>query len=120
MRKEINDDLCDLLTDISNLKEVQQFKKLEAEINDNSKIMSLVDEIKNLQKQVVHLRHYKKIKALRQTEKMLAKKQAQLDEMPIMQDYQESLHQVNALLEAITDVMSKKIQDGSHTCDESR
>jgi len=96
----------ELVAQLAATEEVQSFKRIEQQVQANKKVANLVAEIKNLQKQAVNLEHYEKNEALQQVRLQLAEKQAELDELPIMQDYQQSLSAVNALLTAITEAMS--------------
>lgn len=58
---------------ISETEEVDFFKRAEAQINENDKVSTIVNQIKALQKQAVNLKHYEKHEALKQVEAKLTR-----------------------------------------------
>lgn len=67
-KKEIVERARELAKMISETEEVDFFKKAEAQINENTKISTIINQIKALQKQAVNLKHYGKHEALKQVE----------------------------------------------------
>lgn len=94
---------------ISESKEVDFFKRAEAQINENQKIREMIASIKSLQKQAVNFQHYSKHEALKQVEDKIEKIQNELDEIPIIQEFQESQIEVNELLQLVSHTISNKV-----------
>ncbi|MGP1907583.1 RicAFT regulatory complex protein RicA family protein [Metabacillus sp. JX24] len=96
---------------VADTKEVEFFKKAEAQINENQKIREKVASIKSLQKQAVNFQHYSKQEALKQVEDKIDKLQEELDELPIIQEFKESQVEVNDLLQLIAVTISNQVTD---------
>lgn len=96
---------------VADTKEVEFFKKAESQINENQKIREKVASIKSLQKQAVNFQHYSKQEALKQVEDKIDKIQAELDELPIIQEFKESQVEVNDLLQLIAVTISNHVTD---------
>jgi cell fate (sporulation/competence/biofilm development) regulator YmcA (YheA/YmcA/DUF963 family) len=94
---------------ISESNEVDFFKRAEAQINENKKISEMLAKIKSLQKQAVNYQHYGKHEALKQVEAKIEKIQDELDEIPIIQEFQESQVEVNDLLQLVSHTISNKV-----------
>lgn len=94
---------------IAETEEVDFFKKAEAQINENAKITSIINQIKALQKQAVNFKHYEKHEALKQTEAKIDALQAELDEIPIIQEFRDSQMEVNDLLQLVAHTISNKV-----------
>lgn len=96
---------------ISDTEEVDFFKRAEAQIHENEKVGRLISEIKGLQKQAVNLEHYGKPEALRRTEEKLAALEAELDSIPVVQEFKQSQTDVNELLQLVATTISNKVTD---------
>ncbi|PLR69830.1 MULTISPECIES: RicAFT regulatory complex protein RicA family protein [Bacillaceae] len=96
---------------VADTKEVEFFKKAEAQINENQKIREKVASIKSLQKQAVNFQHYSKQEALKQVEDKIDKIQEELDELPIIQEFKESQVEVNDMLQLIAVTISNHVTD---------
>jgi cell fate (sporulation/competence/biofilm development) regulator YmcA (YheA/YmcA/DUF963 family) len=94
---------------ISESNEVDFFKRAEAQINENQKVREMIASIKSLQKQAVNFQHYGKHEALKQVEAKIDKIQNELDEIPIIQEFQESQIEVNDLLQLVSHTISNKV-----------
>jgi cell fate (sporulation/competence/biofilm development) regulator YmcA (YheA/YmcA/DUF963 family) len=94
---------------ISESKEVDFFKRAEAQINENQKVREMIASIKSLQKQAVNFQHYNKHEALKKVEEKIEKIQNELDEIPIIQEFQESQIEVNELLQLVSHTISNKV-----------
>lgn len=110
-RQEIIEQAKKLAALISRSAEVEFFKRAEQQIKKNSKVNSMIAEIKRLQKQAVHFEHYKKEKALKETELKIEKLTNELDQIPIVQEFKQSQKEVNDLLQMITTVISNTVTD---------
>lgn len=89
--------------------EVDFFKRAEAKIHENEKVRALISEIKGLQKNAVNLQHYGKPEALKRTEDKLAKVEAELDAIPVVQEFKQSQGDVNDLLQLVASTISNKV-----------
>ncbi|TYR81072.1 hypothetical protein FZC66_04185 [Priestia megaterium] len=96
---------------IAETEEVDFFKRAEAQLNENQKVREKIASIKSLQKQAVNFQHYGKTEALRQVEEKIERIQAELDELPIIQQFQESQVTVNDLLQLVASTISNTVTD---------
>lgn len=96
---------------IADTEEVDFFKRAEAQIHENEKVNRLISEIKGLQKQAVNLEHYGKPEALRRAEERLAALEAELDSIPVVQEFKQSQIEVNELLQLVATTISNKVTD---------
>ena len=110
-KKEIVERARELAKMISETEEVDFFKKAEAQINENTKIAAIINQIKALQKQAVNLKHYVKHEALKQVEEKIDALQEELDEIPVIQEFKESQTEVNSLLQLVAHTISNQVTD---------
>lgn len=96
---------------IAETEEVDFFKQAEAKIHENEKVRRLISEIKGLQKQAVNLQHYGKKEAFKRTEEKIEKLEAELDEIPVVQQFKQSQVQVNEILQMVATTISNKVTD---------
>jgi cell fate (sporulation/competence/biofilm development) regulator YmcA (YheA/YmcA/DUF963 family) len=96
---------------IAETEEVDYFKRAEAQIHVNSKVSTLISDIKGLQKQAVNLQHYGKPEALKKVEDKIAEIEKELDEIPVVQEFKQSQIDVNELLQLIATTISNKVTD---------
>ncbi|WP_043929868.1 RicAFT regulatory complex protein RicA family protein [Bacillus sp. EB01] len=115
MAKFTKDDIVARATELAKMiaetEEVDFFKRAEAQIHQNPKVSTLISDIKGLQKQAVNLQHYGKPEALKKVEDKIASLEAQLDEIPVVQDFKQSQVDVNELLQMIANTISNKVTD---------
>src|SRR5690606_11151364 len=90
---------------------VEFFKKAEQQIKKNDRVQQLIGQIKHKQKQAVHLEHYEKEKALQEMDAHLAELEAELDAIPVVQEFKQSQIEVNDLLQLITSIISNTVTD---------
>lgn len=96
---------------VAETEEVDFFKRAEAQIHDNSKVKTLIDDIKGLQKQAVNFQHYGKTEALKKVEAQIESVQKELDDIPVVQEFKESQVEVNDLLQIIASTISNTVTD---------
>lgn len=96
---------------IAETEEVDFFKRAEAQLNENQKVRETITSIKSLQKQAVNFQHYGKTEALKQVEAKIDRLQEELDELPIIQQFQESQINVNDLLQLVANTISTTVTD---------
>lgn len=115
MAKYTKDDILvkaeELAKMISATEEVDFFKRAEAQINENQKVREMIASIKSLQKQAVNFQNYGKERAYKQVQEKLDALEAQLDEIPIVQEFKQSQVDVNDLLQMVASQVSNKVTD---------
>lgn len=108
-RKEILDEAKNLANMLANTEEIDRFKKVEAKINENQKVQQLIRRIKALQKQAVNLQAYGKSEALQKVENEIDKLQAEIDAIPVVQEFKEIQIVVNDILQLVTGTIAREI-----------
>ncbi|AZU61565.1 RicAFT regulatory complex protein RicA family protein [Neobacillus mesonae] len=115
MAKYTKDDIvaraAELASMIADTEEVDFFKRAEAHIHENPKVKTLISDIKGLQKQAVNLQHYGKPEALKKVEDKIASIEAELDAIPVVQEFKQSQLEVNELLQLIASTISNTVTD---------
>lgn len=94
---------------IANTEEVDFFKRAEAQINENQKIRENIASLKSLQKQAVNFQQYGKEKALSIIEGKIDNIQAEIDEVPIVQEFKQSQGEVNDLLQLVSTTIANGV-----------
>lgn len=94
---------------IANTDEVDFFKRAEAQINENQKIRENIASLKSLQKQAVNFQQYGKEKALSIIEGKIDKIQADIDSVPIVQEFKQSQGEVNDLLQLVSTTIANGV-----------
>ena len=77
---------------IANTEEVEFFKKVEAQINENQKVREKIASLKTLQKQAVNFQHLGKEKALKMIEGKIATIEEEIDQVPVVQQFKQFYH----------------------------
>ncbi|KKB71768.1 MULTISPECIES: RicAFT regulatory complex protein RicA family protein [Bacillus] len=108
-KKDIVEKARELAKMIAETEEVDFFKRAEEQINENAKVSNLINQIKALQKQAVNFKHYEKHEALKQTEAKIDALQAELDDIPIIQEFRDSQMEVNDLLQLVAHTISNQV-----------
>ncbi|MBC2207025.1 RicAFT regulatory complex protein RicA family protein [Listeria booriae] len=85
------------------------YRAAEEKINTNQKVAAKVGSIKKLQKEAVNLEHYQKFGAVKQTEDNIDALTAEIDHLPIVQEFKRSQEEANDLLQSITREISHKV-----------
>ncbi|MDF2946061.1 MAG: hypothetical protein K0S51_740 [Bacillales bacterium] len=96
---------------IAKTNEVEFFKKAEAKINENENIQQIIKQVKNLQKQSVNLQHLDKEKAQADTDSKIEQLLAELDEFPIVKEFQQSQVEVNDILQLVSVTIANGVTD---------
>ncbi|KMJ59335.1 hypothetical protein AB685_00120 [Bacillus sp. LL01] len=110
-RADIVERAKELAQMIADTEEVEYFQRAEEQINENQKIKEMIASVKSLQKQAVNFQHYGKTEALKKTEAKLDALLAELDEIPIVQEFKTSQTNVNDLLQLVSSYISKTVTD---------
>jgi cell fate (sporulation/competence/biofilm development) regulator YmcA (YheA/YmcA/DUF963 family) len=98
---------------LTETEEVRRFRQAERQIQKSRRVQQLIEEIKRKQKELVHAKHYQKTNYIRQLEGELDRLQQELENLPIVREYQQSQVEMNDLLQMIqrvvVDTVSQKI-----------
>src|SRR5690625_1890548 len=97
-REEVLDEAKKLAHMLSNIEEINRFKVIEAKINRNERLQSLIKKLKVLQKQAVNLEAYEKKKALEIDETEIKKIENKIDEMPIVKEFIEVKYEIKDII----------------------
>lgn len=108
-RTEVLDKAKHLANMLANTEEIDRFKKVEAKINNNKKVQQLISRIKILQKQAVNLQAYEKTEALKKVETEIDRLQAEIDDIPVVQEFKEIQINVNDILQLVTGTIAREV-----------
>ncbi|RYG73810.1 hypothetical protein EU245_04450 [Lentibacillus lipolyticus] len=108
-RKEILDEAKNLANMLANTEEIDRFKQVEAKINDNQKVQKLIKKIKTLQKQAVNFQAYGKTEALKNVEAEIDRLHAEVDAIPVVQEFKETQGVVNDVLQLVSGTISREV-----------
>ncbi|WP_413381460.1 RicAFT regulatory complex protein RicA family protein [Alkalihalobacillus sp. 1P02AB] len=110
-RQEVLKKAKELASMMAETEEVDFFKKAEKQINEHLRVQELIAQIKKLQKEAVNLKHYNKSEALKQTEAKIDELQDEIEQIPLVQEFQQSQVEVNDLLQMVSNTITKKITE---------
>ncbi|WP_010649194.1 RicAFT regulatory complex protein RicA family protein [Oceanobacillus massiliensis] len=108
-RKEILDEAKKLASMLAGTEEIDRFKQVEAKINENKKVQSLIQKIKTLQKQAVNFQAYDKKEALKRIEEEIDRLQAEIDDIPVVQEFKETQIVVNDVLQLVSKTIAREV-----------
>lgn len=113
-KEEILAEADKIATDLGELDEIKRFKELEKRLNDNKKVKHLIEKMKGVQKQAVNLQAYGKPEAVKHAESQIDEVQAEIDAIPIVEEFKASQVVVNDLLQSIIGTIGQHIPDKSN------
>lgn len=108
-RTEVLDEAKKLAAMLANTEEIERFKQVEAKINANEKVQKLISNIKILQKQAVNFQAYEKKEALEKVEAEIDRLQAEIDDIPVVQEFKEIQVVVNDILQLVTGTIAREV-----------
>lgn len=108
-RKQVLDEAKELAVMLANTEEIDRFKQVEAKINNNQKVQQLISRIKTLQKQAVNYQAYEKTEALNKVEADIDRLQAEIDDIPVVQEFKEIQIVVNDILQLVTGTIAREV-----------
>ncbi|WP_138414701.1 RicAFT regulatory complex protein RicA family protein [Aquibacillus sediminis] len=108
-RKQVIDEAHKLANMVANIEEIDRFKQLEAKLNKNQKIQSLITKIKTLQKQAVNFQAYGKKEAQKKVDAEIDRLQQEIDEIPIVQEFKDSQVEINDLLQLVSNTIAREV-----------
>ncbi|GAB4072643.1 regulatory iron-sulfur-containing complex subunit RicA [Barrientosiimonas marina] len=108
-RQQIMDEARTLAGMLADTEEIDRFKQVEAKINNNQKVQSLIQKIKTLQKQAVNFQAYGKTEALKKVEEEIDRLHEEVDAIPIVQEFKETQGVVNDVLQLVSGTISREV-----------
>ncbi|MFB4167418.1 RicAFT regulatory complex protein RicA family protein [Virgibacillus sp. JSM 102003] len=108
-RKQVLDEAKGLAQMLAGTEEIDRFKQVEAKINDNKKVQKLITKIKTLQKQAVNFQAYEKTEALKKVEAEIDRLQAEIDDIPVVQEFKETQIVVNDILQLVSGTIAREV-----------
>lgn len=96
---------------ISESEEVDHFKRAEKMIQTHPRIEELIRTIKKKQKEVVAFESMKNEKMIARIEGELTALQQELDDIPLVSDYQESQVEINDMLQMVISVIHDTVSE---------
>lgn len=111
VRKDIlakTQELADLLATSD---EVITYQKAEIQIQQNERIQNLISAVKKKQKEIVAFESFKNEVMVKKIEAEMNQLQDELDEIPIVQQFQQTQTDINYLLQLVVSVIKDSISD---------
>lgn len=108
-RTQVLEEARKLAEMLANTEEIERFKQVEAKLNENQKVTKLIQKIKTLQKQAVNFQAYEKREALKRIEDEIDRLQAEIDEIPIVQEFKETQIVVNDVLQLVSGTIAREV-----------
>lgn len=102
---------------LSGSDQIRFYKQAETKISANKKVQRLVEQIKHYQKESVNLQHFGKTEAYHQNEALINQLQAELDAIPVVQEFRQSQEDVNDFLQLLTKLVSQRVADNKTNSD---
>ncbi|WP_245249326.1 RicAFT regulatory complex protein RicA family protein [Vagococcus allomyrinae] len=109
MDDEVQRALDHLLAMLDKSEIIQEYKKIEAKVQDHQGLVAMTDEIKEYQKQAVKFAHYGKPEAEKQAIKKADELTAAFDDHPLVIRYREKLIEANDLLQHLTHLLESQV-----------
>ena len=94
---------------IANTEEVETFKQIEEQINENQKVREKIASLKTLQKQAVNFQALGKEKALAMIESKIENIETEIEEVPVVQQFKQSQVDVNFLLQLVSNTIANNV-----------
>ncbi|MGA8944219.1 MAG: YlbF family regulator [Thermoactinomyces sp.] len=89
--------------------EIKRFRAAEQQVQNSKTVQKQIETIKRKQKEWVQARHYQKMEYARLLEKELDQLNKDLENLPIVREFQQSQVEVNDLLQTIQHVIASTI-----------
>jgi cell fate (sporulation/competence/biofilm development) regulator YmcA (YheA/YmcA/DUF963 family) len=108
-RTQVLEEARKLAEMLANTEEIDRFKQVEAKLNENQKVTKLIQKIKTLQKQAVNFQAYEKREALKRIEDEIDRLQAEIDAIPVVQEFKETQIVVNDVLQLVSGTIAREV-----------
>jgi cell fate (sporulation/competence/biofilm development) regulator YmcA (YheA/YmcA/DUF963 family) len=122
VREDIMAKAIELAVLIATSSEVEFYQKSEKQINTNEHVQGLINVIKKKQKEIVAFESFRNQKMVDKIEAEIVLLQEELDQIPIVSEFQQSQSDINYLLQlvmgVVRDTVAQKIDVEAGTVDE--
>jgi cell fate (sporulation/competence/biofilm development) regulator YmcA (YheA/YmcA/DUF963 family) len=122
VREDIMAKALELADLIATSSEVEFYQKSEKQINTNERVQGLINVIKKKQKEIVAFESFRNQKMVEKIEAEIVLLQEELDQIPIVSEFQQSQSDINYLLQlvmgVVRDTVAQKIDVEAGTVDE--
>ena len=106
----IDSSIEELFDSINNSKEYKEYKEITSILNDNVEVKSMIDEIKNLQKEATYL-EYNEDDSYKEIDKVIEEKSKILNENIHYKEYLSKLKKFNTMLMASSSLLEDYIDE---------
>ncbi len=89
--------------------EIKRFRTTEQQVQNSETVQKQIETIRRKQKELVLARHYQKMEYARALEEELDRLNDELENLPIVREYQQSQVEVNDLLQTIQQVIASTV-----------
>jgi cell fate (sporulation/competence/biofilm development) regulator YmcA (YheA/YmcA/DUF963 family) len=121
VREDIMSKALELADLIATSSEVEFYQKSEKQINTNEHVQGLINVIKKKQKEIVAFESFRNQKMVDKIEAEIVLLQEELDQIPIVSEFQQSQSDINYLLQlvmgVVRDTVAQKIDVEAGTVD---
>jgi cell fate (sporulation/competence/biofilm development) regulator YmcA (YheA/YmcA/DUF963 family) len=107
-----NQELAALVKLVADSEVVREYQALQARVSQHAKLNELEADIKQAQQAATNFAHYGQMEAEKAELAKVVALQAQFDTHPLVVAYRESLIEANDLLQHITTLVQKEINEG--------
>lgn len=105
IREDIMKKAKELAELIGTSEEVQQFQKAEKLIQKHERVQTLISAIKKKQKEIVAFETFQNQAMVQKIEREIEKLQDELDQIPLVTEFQQSQSDINYLLQLVVSVI---------------
>lgn len=98
-----------LIKEINNNSNIVRYKELEILVSKNKKLNKKINDLKELQKEMVHAKEYSKNNLLLKLEKDYDKLYENILNYPIMAEYMDLQHKINSMLQEFIEIIETGI-----------
>ncbi|MEW4369313.1 RicAFT regulatory complex protein RicA family protein [Paenibacillus kandeliae] len=114
IREDIMAKTNQLASLISESEEVVHFQKAEQMIQSHERVQSLISQIKKKQKEVVAFESMRNQKMVASIEAEMEALQQEMDDIPLISDYQQSQVEINDLLQMVMSAIYNTVSEKIH------
>lgn len=100
-----------IISEISDAEKVKRYRELEVIINNNSTIKTKLDELKKIQKEIVHAENLNKPKILKRLKEKYEELYNNFLELPLIAEYLDLQVELNNFLQSFTNIIEDGIKN---------
>lgn len=111
-KEEIMAKTKELASMLAQSQEVQFFQQAEKKIQESQHVQQLIAQVKRKQKEATHLEHaFNREDMAKQKDEEIGALMAQLDEIPLVQEFKQSQQELNDLLQIVTNMITIQLTE---------